>query len=214
MKCLLFVCLIFNITNSFSSDTASPVTTNPTGPSDIQTANSDSSSENRKNLKFQGTLDIIGREYIAAGTTTVSLGYFLNPDNLLLINYSNFNGEYVDDAAIKLRATSVGLRRFTGNSFNYTPNIYYRRHRADYYQEGSFRRIGGANIIYEDVGVGINIGNEWQWKNFTMGCDWFGMNATLVKIHDEEQSVGHMEEADLTRGFTFNLLHFYVGVSF
>lgn len=106
------------------------------------------------------------------------------------------------------------MRHFIGNSFNYTPNIYYRRSTSDLYQEGNRTVITGPNIIYEDVGVGINIGNEWQWDTFTMGCDWFGINTTVVKLNHEERATGTTDAPNLNKGFTFNLLHFYVGVSF
>ena len=215
MKRILFVCLLLNISNIFSAEDVSPVTVSPNSSSpDIETKTSTTSSENRKNLTFQGTIDLIGWQYIAAGTTTLSAGYFINPENILLVNYYNLNRERENTSADKLRAVSVGLRHFVGNSFNYTPNIYYRRSTSDLYIEGSRTVITGPNIKYEDVGVGINIGNEWQWENFTMGCDWFGINTTVIKLNDEAIATGPTDERNRHRGLTLNLLHFYIGVAF
>lgn len=113
-----------------------------------------------------------------------------------------------------MRAVTLGYRRFLGNSFNIMPTIYYRRNTADFNKEGNIFSIGIDNLIYEDVGTGIRIGNEWQWENFTMGCDWFGFNLTAVKINHKETGVGFIEMHAPMKGLTMTLLSFYLGYSF
>ncbi|MEA9355470.1 hypothetical protein SHI21_04635 [Bacteriovorax sp. PP10] len=124
----------------------------------------------------------------------------------------NSSDEY---GAYKMRAVTIGYRRFLGNSFNIMPTIYYRRNTGDFYQEGQFSNVVGSNnLVYEDVGTGIRIGNEWQWENFTMGCDWFGLNLTSAKINFQEKSLGPIETHAPMKALTMTLLSFYLGYSF
>lgn len=59
MKLTFLICLLLNLTNSFSSEVISPVTTTPaSGSAEVETKNSTLSSEHRKDKKFQATLDI------------------------------------------------------------------------------------------------------------------------------------------------------------
>ena len=174
---------------------------------------SNSSMENRKALQYQMAAGIIGREYIGS-PLTVSLGYFINPDSILNLRYSVLNSGRDDKAAQRMRAVTLGYRHFFGNSFNIMPTVYYRRNTSDYKNEGSFIVFGPSNLIYEDVGIGFRLGNEWQWENFTMGCDWFGINRTLVELNYKQQAVGLIDDIALEKSVTLTLLSFYIGYSF
>ena len=113
-----------------------------------------------------------------------------------------------------MRAVTAGYRRFVGNSFNVMATIYYKRNTADFYKEGNTLSHGTTNLLYEDIGTGIRVGNEWQWENFTMGCDWFGLNLTSVKINLKEKGLGPIETHAPMKGLTMTLLSFYLGYSF
>ena len=170
--------------------------------------------QNRMNLKYQVAAGIIGREYLES-PLTLSLGYYVTSNSILSLRYTNFNGTDIDDkAAVKLRAVTLGYRHFTGNSFNFMTSLYYRRSTIDYRNEGKFVLFGPTNLIYEDVGVGFRIGNEWQWENFTMGADWFGLNRTVAKINYKQQSAGVLDELHFEKEWTLTLFSFYLGYSF
>jgi hypothetical protein len=73
--------------------------------------------------------------------------------------------------------------------------------------------------------VSLNIGNQWQFKNFTLGCDWVGVTLPLSKKYSNESvaTTGNLateqqenEDAkeDLTERTQINLLRFYLGASF
>lgn len=69
-----------------------------------------------------------------------------------------------------------------------------------------------SRFKYEEINAGIRIGNEWQWENFTMGCDWIGINKTIIKLH----STGNagIINAPIKQSTSFALLSFYLGYSF
>lgn len=168
---------------------------------------------NRKNLKYQIVAGILGTEYIKY-PITISAGYYIQPYGVLTLRYSQLN--HSDKwGAYKMNAVTIGYRRFYGNSFNIMPTIYYKRNTADFYTEGSHPYVVGSNnLIYEDIGMGFRLGNEWQWQNFTMGCDWFGLNYKTIKINFKEKSIAAIDTHAPMKALTMTLLSFYLGYSF
>lgn len=169
-----------------------------------------SSLENRKKLTYQTTFSVIGGEYSGYKSNfTIAAGYFLNDANLINLRYSfqNSSGAPENTSTVDypetLRAISIGNRHFFGNSFNLLSSIYWKQH-------SKFDRANGHTYLFKDYGAGISIGNEWQWKNFTMGCDWFGLNHSLVKIKNTFPTTSFGLDQELTA----SLLKFYLGYSF
>lgn len=171
------------------------------------------SQSNRKILKYQITAGILGTEYIKY-PITISAGYYIHPDGILTLRYSQLN--HSDEwGAYKMKAVTIGYRRFFGNSFNIMPTIYYKRNTGDFYTEGPHSYVVGSNnLIYEDIGTGFRVGNEWQWQNFTMGCDWFGLNYKTIEINFKEKSLGAIDTHAPMKALTMTLLSFYLGYSF
>lgn len=159
------------------------------------------SEENRKSLNYQVALAFVGVEYGTSTPLTFSASYFFNPDNLLTLRYTNINNNNE-----KLRAVAIGYKHFLGNSFNIMPTLGWRR------TIGSSESNFSPRFKYEEINAGIRIGNEWQWENFTMGCDWVGINKTIIKLHSTGDS-GIINSA-IKQSTTFALLSFYLGYSF
>lgn len=164
------------------------------------------SEENRKNLKYQTTIAVLGSEYGSFNPITASLGYFIDHNSLISFRYSNHN---ISDVAVveKMRATTLGFRNFLGNSFNIMPTVYWRRTNIDDTQTANRR------FIYEDFGIGVRLGNEWQWENFTMGCDWIGMNRALKVLNKDNRSKTFFDSDD-KESINMTFLSFYLGYSF
>lgn len=197
-----------------STNTAPPAVVTVPETSTDKNEKPDESKYNREKKQYQIAVGFLGMEYIGS-PLTLSLGYYLNPNSLLLLRYSSYNGNDVDDrAAQKLRATTLGFRQFFGNSFNVMPTLYYRRNTADYFKEGTMTIIGPTNLVYEDIGMGFRVGNEWQWDNFTMGCDWFGINRTIKELNKKESGLGVINDITLQKAVTITALSFYIGYSF
>lgn len=203
-NCLFLLLFIFNI--SFASSQ-----TPEDAKDQINEVKPDLvSAENRKLLIYQTTFSFIGGEYSGPQSNfTLSLGYFLNNQNLINLRYTfqNSSGSVETTSTVDLpestRAISFGDRYFIGNSFNVLGSIYWKQH-------SKFDRSTNRTYFFKDFGAGVSIGNEWQWENFTMGCDWFGLNHSLVKIRNTFPAVSY----NLDQEITMNLLKFYLGYSF
>lgn len=173
-----------------------------------------SSEENRKDLKYQTTLTFVGAEYGSNSPLTVSAGIFLNPNNIISLRYSNLNksdGYEVE----KLRAITLGYRHFLGNSFNIMPTAYWRRTKVDNNEPSNSIFFGrNPHFIYEDVGAGLRVGNEWQWEHLTMGCDWIGLNMAFKVLNKDEKQRTLFDNTDLKKAVNLTALSFYLGYSF
>lgn len=134
---------------------------------------------------------------------------------MLSLKYANQNGTNGDHAT-KMRSLTLGYRYFPGNSFNMMPTVYYRRSNSVSYNTAFFSGTPTrSTLIYEDVGVGFRIGNEWQWDNFTLGTDWFGINAKVIQINKEKHNDnGDFDLFNIEEDVTITMLSFYIGYTF
>jgi hypothetical protein len=179
-------------------------------PPEADTNSLGQSAENRTHLKYQLTFAPIAGEYDGTENNfAFSAGYFYDAKNLINLRYTFQNSpgtlgnSSTRDYPQTTRAITFGDRYFFGNSFNAMGSVYWRQH-------SKYDRSTHATYFYKDYGVGLRIGNEWQWENFTMGCDWFGLNHTLIKVNDTFPENGYATEKSLT----MVLLNFYLGISF
>lgn len=210
IKILIFVSLLFiNISNTLSADSLPNIEKEEKESEDMKNiAKNLSSEENRKNLKYQVALAFIGVEYSSATPLTFSGSYYLSPNHLLTLRYSNINNNNE-----KLRAIALGYKYFLGNSFNIMPTFGWRRTTGNNENNSlptSF--FYSPRFTYEEIGAGLRIGNEWQWENFTMGCDWIGINKTILKLHATGNS--GIINGLIKQSTTLALLSFYLGYSF
>lgn len=74
-----------------------------------------------------------------------------------------------------------------------------------------------------NLGVEFHIGNQWQWDNFKIGCDWIGGFAVLsnsksfASNSEMDQDSKKSEEdtiASNTTGSSLHLTRFYLGYAF
>lgn len=202
-------------TTTVTTETTQPVQpaqpTPPVTTTKVRPAHT-SSTEARENKKVQIALGMIGHEYVGFSALTAHVGFFLDSENILFARYSNLNGRGFDNSdSAKLRAVTVGLRHFVGSSFNLTPSIYYKRTVED----GDFSLFTSQRTrkVYEDMGIGFRIGNEWQWDSFMIGCDWFGINRTIKEYHNEKTN-DSWDDISSDGKYSFIITSFYVGFSF
>jgi hypothetical protein len=217
LKSLLALFTILHLGLAFAVEPTTPAVVTPTMTAQPATSTQKQmpglkSFENRESKKFQLAIGMLGHEYIGTNAITLSAGYFLDPQSILLVRYSNLNGRGLDDDdSATLRAVTLGYRRFVANSFNLTPSVYYKRTT----QKDNFTwfTTTSKTEVYEDIGIGFRIGNEWQWENFTLGCDWFGINRTM-KVLNEKNVDDNWELFDTNSKYSFTIASFYLGYSF
>jgi hypothetical protein len=149
-----------------------------------------SSRENRFPLRYQGTLHF-GPDY-RASTTQVTVAKFLAPDTLLGLRLGHRRSNLEDQLSGALQ-----YKRFVDNSFYVAPEIYYLNYFEDMTYGRDFEVIG--------LGIGVRVGNQWQWENFTMGVDWIGVGKNLAHFRRSDPG---------TDVYTATLFNFYLGLSF
>ncbi|MBT4793049.1 MAG: hypothetical protein HON90_15860 [Halobacteriovoraceae bacterium] len=174
---------------------------------------------NREGKRFTLNTSLFGSSF-SASSSAIELGYHLNTNTILSAQYtklvSNSSGWNDNEAEkdIWLRdgrghAISIGAKQFVSNSFYFKPEIYSRSQEKvhsftrSYY--GDDRYISNIKDGYiEDVGVSFKIGNQWQWDNFTLGCDWIGITKSVSAI----KQTGKIDQEDIN---SFSVLNFYLG---
>ena len=150
-------------------------------------------------LKKQGTItaNFGGIEGIYGGTTGLMGGFFLNSNSVLQVSSMSSNQQDLwgfSETGIsgyrKSNHIGVNFQHFPGNSFFIRPGIEYVRFdrrlvtsysRISNLEASAFSlvRASGYDLSGESIYAKFSIGNQWQWENFTLGCDWIGASIPL-----------------------------------
>ncbi|MAF91433.1 MAG: hypothetical protein CL674_09180 [Bdellovibrionaceae bacterium] len=183
----------------------------------------DSSRFYRANKTFSVVVQPIGFNYnsYSAGLTG---SLFVSPRFQLSLSALNLttifdwgreddeSGEYVkvsDDR--EGEAYELTAKVFLGNSFYISPFLFKRR-LAVRERDGSWLFGGSGDVVREgeinDSGIGLKIGNQWQWNKFTLGCNWFSISES---IFSSKQTGDLAYEYETTQ---VGLTEFYLGMSF
>lgn len=194
-----------NQSTTTSSTTTTTTTTTQKAPShDMEEPFEEGNSlENRRNRTMQLSLGP-GIEF-GMPIVSYTAGYFLKQNAVLTARYSERH-DYTGDTGRKgITAARLGYKKFTGNSFYYQPSLYFR----------NASHVTTVHYKYKDAGVGLRIGNEWQWENFMLGIDWLGINHSVVEL-DESVYPGATvpSSIDIDKKFTFDFVGIYLGYTF
>lgn len=149
-----------------------------------------SSADNRTHLKYQVVWNPIGQDYRLA-VTQLTFAKFLTPDSLVGLKIGH--GRAKDDEQFDMALQS---KHFVNNSFYFSPEVFFLN--------SKFGRDYHADYRLSGLGLGLRIGNQWQWKNFTFGCDWIGFGKTMVHF---KNNIGEGL-------YTVTFLNAYLGWSF
>lgn len=192
----------------------------------------DSSQFHRVDKNYQATVLLVGVGPSIATTYGVQLGKYLDLNNVLIFeattgtnNWNSTSSTGTYGRVRDLSATSLGLhyKHFSGNSFYFRVGADYRtlKYKSTFTNLDQSRDI--TSFDGDSVAMNLQIGNQWQWESFTLGCDWVGYslpvtstikNMQVVSSSDYEKKWAK-EDADMyiTKG-NLNLLRFYMGASF
>lgn len=167
---------------------------------------------NREGKDFQVDLTLGGHYYGFEIESALSFYKFLGTDRLigLTVGYQEEDDE--DFWVYKGTTVELSYKQFEGNTFYFEPSLFYRTFTgADWYSSLTGTRNG--EVEAEDLGIGFKIGNQWQWKNLTVGCDWIGIGKRIAILSERELTDDDSDVMD-DMETTYTWLNFYVGVSF
>ncbi len=184
--CLLFVTPSLAQTGTESDDTAA---VNESG------ANSKRSSrDNRSQKKFVVTGQPAGIMPGGVFAIGASFGWYLDPDSIVQLEATSGKSSFLWIFWPRVRASTLGLsyKKFVGETFYLAGGAMYKSVEYDDWQifsdDGSFK---GYAIL-----ANFGLGNQWQWRGFTLGCDWIGLAVPLTsKV--TESNVDGLSEYDL-----------------
>jgi hypothetical protein len=176
----------------------------------------DESSANREGKKYTVNATITGFSF-GSPSSAIEAGYHISDRSIVNFEYQDLQG-YDDDGSYfdedgKGSALLVSLKHFTSNSFYVKPALYHRTQEIIDSYTYSFANGWESDdrTKFTDIGVSFTIGNQWQWENFTLGCDWIGITKSLSTLEEKSDNGYKVSRNDLTSA---NLLNFYIGASF
>lgn len=176
-----------------------------------------SGESSRKEKEWQITLGSALSQF-SETTGVFSFGYFYEDYLISLSLYGmddldSNNGDlktkdgktFLDtDTKESLNAFSFSVRKYLGNSFYISPDIYFRDY-ARYPDHSSLR-----SYTLKDIGAGLSIGNQWYWKYLTFGIEWLGVRHSVYLL----DQWGEEPSGISGRKFSFTLLGLSLGASF
>lgn len=191
--------------------------------------NLETSAAHRQDKEFTAALELVGTSVAPIASFGLRAGYFLDSNSYIAARYA-YGKSNIIFFDVKTNLTEVGWQRFWGNSFYTFLGIGFRDIAAELTLDLAAVLSGSesdknASFGVTSYGISAVIGNQWQWENFTLGCDWFGAFIPLAKGAQRESGVDNsVSEEDkkekqdsfdkLSGATTYELARFYIGVSF
>ncbi len=194
-----------------------------------------SSAQNRVGKNVQTTAEIVGIGPSGVAGGGLNVGFFLSPDSILQLELhggkTKNDGVWIswdEDDVLTKEGFSAGLnlKYFPGNSFYIKGGANYRQFKLKETTGMWFSNdVVTREFKGESVALGFSVGNQWQFGNFTLGCDWFGVQVPVSSRVYDESYVGDTayswydddnkeDQERYVTGTGFTLLRFFLGASF
>lgn len=199
----------------------------------------DSSEFHRLNKSISATVSLTGIGPGFSAGTGLAIAKHLSPNQQVLVDLRSGNSpaqrtvkvssgsaSVTSESSTKTQGFGIHYKQFASNSFYFKTGIDHNI--VDY----SFNMPSlGGGFDYQSSFNGsatmasFVIGNQWQWENFTLGCDWVGYSAGLsqnVSSSKISASATNLEKQDfqddqdrlLGKVGSLTLLRFFIGGSF
>ena len=230
MKSLLVVLLCFAMNQAFAEEIV-------IAPKKTEVEEG-SSAYARINKENQFLINLTGAGPNATASTGLIFGHFIDRNSMFLVEAmtgtntgnslfsSSFYSSSIQTSA-KAQSIGVHFKQFVSNSFYYRFGVDYRNIAYKYSYTPSSTPVETAEFNGDSVALNFQIGNQWQFEKFTLGCDWFGLSMpitsntssrTLNAAAQTDASYYNRkldDESDYyTKRTTYNFVRFYLGSSF
>lgn len=190
-----------------------------------------SSEHNRIGKTIVLTGQLFGGGPSASSGQGATVGFHLDRNRLVQFEAlwgGTGNLFYLVGGKTTVRSAGVHFKHFVGNSFYYRTGLEYKTVDYNYnytfvYTNGYDRESFSGNAL----GAAVVIGNQWQWENFVLGCDWIGITAPFtsqVTAQESSSSLNGSSSSESTSLYSyqdrllkepyFHFLRFFLGASF
>lgn len=182
-----------------------------------------SSEHNRMNKTWTMQYQLFGSGPNGTAEGAGIIGYHLNRNSVVQIEVGSGGSSsptiFLGNVEYSGSTVGVHYKHFFGNSFYVKTGIDYRSVKFEYQSAFSTSR---ESFEGTSVGAGFVIGNQWQWENFTLGCDWIGISVPFASTITSEQAASWDFDNTSLRDDQERYLHnayaqalrFYVGYTF
>lgn len=163
----------------------------------------------RMNKSIQLLVQPAGVNPTGQAGSAVSAGYFISRNSMIQVDVTDSKnnedwGSVFHSYRISTSSVGAHYKQFFGNSFYVRGGVDFRK--VDYNR--SFNYTSGLGSSYdsssvskfqgESTALSLVIGNQWQWDNFTIGCDWIGITAPVASSVSESLT-GDIDAYDRSR---------------
>jgi hypothetical protein len=222
----IFICMLFLFAHQITWAAEEKVEVVPSDKK--EKVFEDTSEHHRLDKKWTFNAQLVGIGPSYATQRGLVGGYFLNRN--MVVQAEVMGGELYSESIVNAwssgsldvdgRSFGAHFKHYVGNSFYYRAGLDWRslKYRFADTFSGTSGQFDGTSLA-----VTFNIGNQWQWSNFTLGCDWVGLSVPLSKSFKNELLVtGTSYDANdfdedkelLVSKTNLNLVRFYIGASF
>ncbi|WP_374077267.1 hypothetical protein [Bdellovibrio bacteriovorus] len=186
----------------------------------------DSSEHMRMNKKITVQWQLFGSGANGTSQSAIIAGYHLDRNSIIQLEAGgggNSFRTFFSSSEYSYNSYSVGahFKKFLGNSFYVKTGVDYRS--VDYVFNYGYSSVK-TGFEGNSLAASLVIGNQWQWDNFTLGCDWIGLSLPFAHTVTSETlsadadsyhraNLDEDEEHYLKNGYA-QALRFYVGYSF
>lgn len=194
----------------------------------------DSSEHRRIGKSVIVTAQTLGLGPVLWNSQGLTAGYFLNRN--LILQMEVMRGDLrlhgLNDKEVKMQSIGAHFKHFLANSFYYRIGVDHLKVQTDqmvYGRTTSYPFSGPGVVTSESLGqfegtmtgATLTIGNQWQWENFTLGCDWVGITSPITsqisfETANDSTAQSRLEDDEnfLVKSSKLHLLRFYLGASF
>ena len=146
-------------------------------------------------------VNVLGFDTATLLTTGLYAAYRLNRNSSLLLDFSSGNFDtsfWNSNTTRKINSLGIHFKQFFGNTFYLRSGLEHRTAKYTYDYTGTTPY--GARFDAQSTALNFQIGNQWQWQNFTLGCDWFGFSAPLTSsVSNESITSSNASDAEYAR---------------
>ena len=188
-----------------------------------------SSEANRLGKKVVIGAQVLGMGLLGASGQGLALGYHFDRNTVAQLEFfsgvrKNNLDSIFDNYEAKVNSLSLHVKKFLANSFYVKGGIDYST--VKYNNKYIFTSSANKDAYgFEGnmVSASILIGNQWQWENFTLGCDWVGITLPISNQVTSEFSdttvasnarYNKEDQEALLKNGTGQALRFYIGATF
>ena len=200
---LLFILLVVTLANHSVANTSNQRLEAPINNSAITTeeflgASEETSYQVRAKKSFEVLVNH-GYDYREVANQ-LTVGAFLDGQNILGFKVGQ---QASTEFGKRQFVAGVQLKHFFGNTFYAAPEVYY----LNFYDNHEGQSATRSDDQVRSIGLGLRIGNQWQWNHFTIGCDWLGAGVNAINFKNE------LTKNDSEK-LSYTILNAYVGYNF